>query len=97
VELDPSDLDSFNALAGLYLEQREMEKAERAHRDLVRHHPSYVPARLRLGAILARRGAWAESRATLKEAQRLDPKAPVDPALLAYLDTQAADPARGGR
>ena len=66
VELDPSDLDSFNALAGLYLEQREMEKAERAHRDLVRHHPGYVPGHLRLGAILARRGARAESRAQLR-------------------------------
>jgi spermidine synthase len=94
VELDPGDFDSSNALAGLYLEQREMDKAERAHRDLVRHHPEYVPGHLRLGAILARRGAWAESRAELKEAQRLDPQAPVDPALLAYLDQQAAAPRR---
>jgi tetratricopeptide (TPR) repeat protein len=90
VELDPADFDSSNALAGLYLEQREMDKAERAHRDLVRHHPTYVPGHLRLGAILARRGAWAESRAQLREAKRLDPEAPVDPALLAYLDQQAS-------
>jgi spermidine synthase len=94
VELDPANLDAFNALAGLYLENREMEKAERAHLDLVRHHPDFVAGRLRLGAILARRGAWAQSRTQLREAQRLDPKAPVDPALLAYLDQQVATSGR---
>ena len=90
VEIDPTRRETFNTLAALYLEARQMEKAEEAHRALLRHHPSYVPARLRLGAILARQGKWAESQATLREAQRLDPQAPVDPALMAYLDAQAA-------
>lgn len=82
--------DALDALSAVYLDRREMEKAEATHRALLRLDPGYVAGHLRLGAILARRGAWAESRAELKEAQRLDPKAPVDENLMAYIDRQAS-------
>ena len=56
---------------------------------MIRHHPRAVAAYLRLGAVLARQARWAEARAALAEARAIDPAAPVDPALLAFLERQA--------
>jgi spermidine synthase len=92
VRLDPGHSDDWERLGGLYLDRRDYPAAEEAHRALLRLRPGDVPARLRLGAILARLGRWVEARDTLHEARRLDPAAPIEPALLEHIERQA-----GGR
>ena len=47
------------------------------------------PAWLRLVAILARQGHWAEARSALARARAIDPGAPVDAELVAFLESQA--------
>ncbi len=47
-----------------------------------------MAAWLRLAAILARQQRWREAREAIARAKALDPKAAVDPALLAFLDRQ---------
>jgi spermidine synthase len=88
--LDPSSADVWERLAGLYLDGRDYPRAEEAHRTLVRLRPADVPAHLRLGAVLARLGRWTDARAALLEARRLDAAAPVDAALLEFVERQAA-------
>ena len=94
VRLDPGDAASWDRLGGLALDRRDYPRAEEAHRALLRLRPGDASAWLRLGAILARQQRWREARQTIAKGQALDPKAPVDPDLLAFLDRQAA--ARGG-
>jgi len=77
-------------LSHLYIDRRDFPAAERVHRELVRLRPRDVDAWLRLGAVFARQSKWAEARDAFEQARTLDPKAPVDPALLEYVTRQAA-------
>jgi spermidine synthase len=90
VRLDPAQAETWERLGGLSLDRRDYAGAVEAHRALVRLRPADVPARLRLGAVLARLGRWAEARDVLHEARRLDPAAPIEPALLAHIEREAA-------
>ena len=91
--LDPSAERTRERLSHLYIEQRDFPGAERAHREWLRLRPRDVDAWLRLGAVFARQSKWAEARDAFDQAKALDPKAPVDPALLEYVTRQAG----GGR
>jgi uncharacterized protein HemY len=64
---------------------------------MIRHHPRAVAAYLRLGAVLARQARWAEARDALDRARAIDPAAPVDPSLVAFLEQQAAAPKAASR
>ena len=88
--LDPGDATSWDRLGGLALDRRDYPRAEEAHRALLRLRPRDAAAWLRLGAILARQQRWREAREAIAKGQALDPKTPVDPQLLAFLDRQAA-------
>ena len=87
--LDPSLERALERLSHLYIDQRDFPGAERAHREWLRLHPRDVEAWLRLGAVFARQSKWAEARDAFLQARALDPKAPVDPALLEYVTRQA--------
>lgn len=91
--LDPSLERAQERLSHMYIDQRDFPGAERAHRELLRLRPRDVEAWLRLGAVFARQSKWAEARDAFLQARALDPKAPVDPALLDYVTRQAG----GGR
>ncbi|HEX9188396.1 MAG TPA: tetratricopeptide repeat protein, partial [Vicinamibacteria bacterium] len=95
VRLDPADASSWQRLGGLALDRRDYAQAEEAHRALLRARPDDTAAWLRLGAVLARRERWREARQAIARAQALDPEAPVDAALLAFLERQAET--AGGR
>jgi len=88
VRLDPARLSAWEAISGIALDLRDYARAEEAHRALVRLQPGRVAVWLRLAAVLARQERWAEAREAITKAQALDPKAPVDPQLLAFLDRQ---------
>jgi spermidine synthase len=90
VRLDPSRALAWEAISGIALDFRDYARAEEAHRALVRLQPERVAPWLRLAAVLARQERWAEAREAIGKAQALDPKAPVDPQLLAFLDRQLA-------
>ncbi len=90
VRIDPGRARDWERLGGLALDRRDYARAVEAHRALVRLEPGNVAAWLRLGAALARRQQWREAREAIARAQALDPKAPVDTELLAFLDRQAA-------
>jgi spermidine synthase len=88
VRLDPSPEKPFELLGGLLIDRKDYAAAEAVHRETIRHHPRSVDAYLRLGAVLARQSRWAEAREVLHHARAIDPAAPVDPALLAFLERQ---------
>lgn len=89
--LDPS-LDGVHELLGnLYLDRRDFAGAERALRALLRQGPETVDAWLRLAAALARQSKWAEARGALRKARELDPGAPLDQALLDFVEQKAAE------
>jgi spermidine synthase len=92
LRLDPSLADARERLSNLHLDRRDFPAAERGLRDLVRMRPQDVGARLRLGAVLARQAKWSEARDALREARTLDPKAPIDPALLEHVERMASRP-----
>ena len=50
---------------------------------------------LRLGAVLARQERWSEARDAFAKARALDPKAPLDPQLLAFIEQKAAADSQG--
>jgi spermidine synthase len=88
VRLDPARIPAWEAISGIALDLRDYARAEEAHRALVRLQPEKVAVWLRLAAVLARQERWTEARDAITKAQALDPKAPVDPQLLAFLDRQ---------
>ncbi len=90
VAADPARDGAYELLGHLYLDRRDFPAAERAHRALLRLRPRSVEAWLRLSAILARQSKWKEALVAMKQARRLDPKAPIDPGLQAYAEQQAA-------
>jgi tetratricopeptide (TPR) repeat protein len=90
VQADPSLPEAQELLGHLYLDRRDYAAAEQAHREYLRLRPARVDAWLRFAAVLARQSKWKEARESIARARTLDPSAPVDPALLAYLDRQVA-------
>ena len=90
VRLDPSRASAWEAIGSLSLDLRDYTRAEEAHRALLRLEPKKVSAWLRLAAVLARQERWRDAREAIAKAQALDPKAAVDPQLVAYLERQAA-------
>jgi tetratricopeptide (TPR) repeat protein len=89
VVLRPDDERAWEALGGAAIDARDWGRAEEAHRALLRLRPRDVNATLRLAAVLARQAKWEESGAALRRARELDPRAPVDPALAAYVEAHA--------
>jgi cytochrome c-type biogenesis protein CcmH/NrfG len=86
----PDDARAWEALGSFALDRRDYRRAEEAHRALVRLEPEDTAAWLRLGATLARQEKWREAREAIARARELDPKAPVDAELVAFLDRKAA-------
>jgi tetratricopeptide (TPR) repeat protein len=89
VAIDPGRATAWERLGLLLLDQRDYGAAERAHRALLALRPSSVEAWLRLAAVCARQSKWPDARDAIARARRLDPKAPVEPALLEFLARQA--------
>jgi predicted Zn-dependent protease len=90
----PDDARAWETLGSFALDRRDYRRAEEAHRALVRLQPDDTAAWLRLGATLARQQKWREAREAIARAQKLDPKAPVDADLVAFLDRRSAAPGR---
>jgi cytochrome c-type biogenesis protein CcmH/NrfG len=88
VRLDPTRARGWEGLGSIYLDRRDYVRAEEAHRALLRLEPANVSAWLRLGAALARQGRWEGAKDALATALSIDPSAPVDPQLAAYVDRQ---------
>ncbi len=88
VAADASLADAQELLGHFYLDRRDYPAAERAHREYLRVRPARVDAWLRFAAVLARQSKWKEAREAIERARKLDPAAPVDPKLLAYLERQ---------
>jgi spermidine synthase len=91
--LEPGDARGLELLGGLLLDGRDFPEAEAAHRKLLALRPADVDAWLRLGAIMARQSKWTAARDAFRRALSIDARAPVDAALLDYVEQQAA--ARG--
>jgi spermidine synthase len=86
---DSTLADAQELLGHLYLDRRDYPAAEKSHREYLRLRPARVDAWLRFAAVLARQSKWKEAREAIERARKLDPAAPVDPALLDYLERQA--------
>jgi spermidine synthase len=83
--LDPTQERVVEELGGAAIDASDWPRAEELHRALLRIRPRDVDAQLRLAAVLVRQAKWAEARDAFDRARRLDPGAPVDPQLLAYV------------
>jgi tetratricopeptide (TPR) repeat protein len=83
--LDPLQDAALEKLGGDAIDAADWPRAEALHRALLRVRPRDVDARIRLGAVLSRQAKWVEARDAFQEARRLDPRAPVDPQVLAYV------------
>ena len=92
----PDDARAWEALGSFALDRRDYRRAEEAHRALVRLQPEDTAAWLRLGATLARQEKWREAREAIARARELDPRAPVDAELVAFLERKAAGRALSG-
>jgi tetratricopeptide (TPR) repeat protein len=90
----PDDAQAWEALGNFALDRRDYRRAEEAHRALVRLEPEDTAAWLRLGATLARLARWREAREAIARARELDPRAPVDAELVAFLERKAGGPGR---
>ncbi len=90
VSVYPGDARAWESLGSFALDRRDYGRAAEAHRALVRLEPENGPAWLRLVAILTRQQRWDEARAALARARAVDPGAPVDAELVAFLERQAA-------
>jgi spermidine synthase len=88
VRLDPTRARAWEGLGSIFVDRRDYARAEEAHRALLRLEPANVAAWLRLGAALARQGRWEGAKDALATALSIDPRAPVDPELAAYVDRQ---------
>jgi cytochrome c-type biogenesis protein CcmH/NrfG len=97
VAADPDDAKAWESLGGFALDRRDYARAAEAHRQLVRLEPENTPAWLRLAGALARLQRWAEAKDALARARSLDPKAPVAPELVAFLEQQASAPVAPAR
>jgi len=95
VRIDASRASAWEAIGSLTLDLRDYQRAEEAHRALLRLEPAKVSAWLRLAATLARQERWREARQAIAKAQALDPKAAVDPQLVAFLEQKIAAAAPG--
>jgi spermidine synthase len=89
VAADPSLDAAFDLLGQLHIDRQDFAAAERAHRELLRLKPGNVEGWLRLSAVLARQSKWKDAHAAIRRAREIDPAAPVDPALLQFLEQQA--------
>jgi tetratricopeptide (TPR) repeat protein len=94
VRLDPARLSAWEAIGDLALDRHDYRRAEEAHRALLGLQPRNVAAWLRLAATLARQQRWHQAREAIAKAQALDPKAPVDAELVAFLEKQVSVPLR---
>lgn len=92
VAADPALEDAHELLGHLYLDGRDFAKAERAHRDFLRLQPERVDAWLRFAAVLARQSKWRDAAEALHRARALDPKVPLDPALVAFVERKIGNP-----
>jgi tetratricopeptide (TPR) repeat protein len=97
VRADDSLVEAWDLLGGLAIDRKDYPLAEEAHRAVLRREPGNVDAWLRMAAILARQGKWAEAGEALRWAGRLDPKAPVDPELAGYIARRIAEQTAGGQ
>jgi spermidine synthase len=86
----PDDARAWEAMGNLALDRRDFKHAEDAHRALVRLEPGNATAWLRLGAVLARQQRWREAREAIAKGRALDPQAPVDAELMAFLERAAS-------
>ena len=92
VRRDPDQVTAWDLLGEVAIARKDYLLAESAHRAVLRREPGNVLAWLRLGAVLARQGEWREAREALRWAKRLDPDAPVDPALERFIVAKATEP-----
>ena len=89
---DPTQDALLEQLGGAAIDAGDWPRAEELHRALLRVRPRDVDAQLRLAAVLTRQAKWAEARQAFERARSLDPSAPVDPQVLAYVAARATSP-----
>jgi tetratricopeptide (TPR) repeat protein len=90
--LDPTRDTLLEQLGGAAIDAGDWPRAEELHRALLRVRPRDVDAQLRLAAVFTRQEKWAEARKAFERARSLDPNAPVDPQVLAYVAARATSP-----
>jgi spermidine synthase len=94
--LDPTQEEVLERLGGMAIDAADWPRAEDLHRTLLRLRPRDVDAQLRLAAVLTRQAKWAQARDAFERARELDPRAPVDPRVLAYVTARVGTGAPAG-
>jgi tetratricopeptide (TPR) repeat protein len=85
IEVDPTLLDAYGALAQLYVTQKRLDEALVEFEALAKRQPRPVAALTFAGIILQGQGRTAEARNKFRQVLELDPDAPVAANNLAWL------------
>jgi Flp pilus assembly protein TadD len=89
IELDPSVVEAYSMLGGLFVLQRRLEEARREFERFVAQQPGSVGAHMLLGTVLEALQKPAEAEQAYKAALRIDPQAPLAANNLAWMYVSA--------
>lgn len=89
IEIEPSQLQAYGALAGLYLRQRKLEEAKASFEDLAKRQSKPVAAHTMVGIILQTQNREAEARERYERVLGIDSQASVAANNLAWLYAEA--------
>jgi tetratricopeptide (TPR) repeat protein len=91
IDLDPNDLDSYQALARYLIATRRFAESIGTYELAVKSRPDSAPLHFTLGALYEMSGRPADAMAQYEEAVRLDPKLGVAKNNLAYLMAESGN------
>ena len=77
LELDPTNLDAYDRLGGIYVDERRLEEAGRHYEEAIKHAPKPVGALTMLGIILELQHKGDEARKRYEQVLAIDPNAAV--------------------
>lgn len=85
IELEPSRLQAYVALGGLYARQNRLDDAKDQFRKVIERNPRSVSAYIMVGMLLEGQSKTAEAEEQYQKALSIDPRAPVAANNLAWI------------
>jgi putative PEP-CTERM system TPR-repeat lipoprotein len=89
IDADPTSLDAYGALGGLYFAQGRLDQARQELEALIERQPRSVPAHTMVGMILQAQNRPDEALKRYEQTLQIDPRAAVAANNLAYMYAEA--------
>ena len=91
IAADPSYLDGYQALAGLFISQNRLKEAREEFEIITTHEPVSVPAHTMAAILLEQEGRPVDARKHYEQALNVDPRAAVPANNLAWLMAEGGE------